>query len=72
MKALCWHGKEDMRCETVPDPRIEHPRDAIIKVTATAICGSDLHMYDGIIPGMHAGDVVGTSRWASSSSSVPR
>ena len=59
MKALCWHGKEDMRCDTVPDPKIEHPRDAIIKVTATAICGSDLHMYDGIIPGMHPGDVVG-------------
>jgi threonine dehydrogenase-like Zn-dependent dehydrogenase len=59
MKALCWHGKEDMRCDTVPDPKIEHPRDAVIKVTATAICGSDLHMYDGIIPGMHAGDVVG-------------
>jgi threonine dehydrogenase-like Zn-dependent dehydrogenase len=59
MRALCWHGKEDMRCETVPDPRIEHPRDAIIKVTATAICGSDLHMYDGVIPGMHPGDVVG-------------
>ena len=59
MKALRWYGKEDMRCESVPDPKIEHPRDAIIKVTATAICGSDLHMYDGIIPGMHPGDVVG-------------
>jgi len=59
MKALCWHGKGDMRCDTVPDPRIEHPRDAVIKVTATAICGSDLHMYDGVIPGMHPGDVVG-------------
>ena len=45
MKALCWHGKSDMRCETVPDPKIEHPRDAIIKVTACAICGSDLHIY---------------------------
>src|SRR5205823_14509744 len=59
MKALCWHGKGDMRCDTVPDPTIEGPRDAIIRVTATAICGSDLHMYDGIIPGMHSGDVVG-------------
>src|SRR3954452_19643678 len=59
MKAICWHGKGDMRCDTVPDPRIEHPRDAVIKVTATAICGSDLHMYDGVIPGMHPGDVVG-------------
>ena len=43
MKALTWHGKGDIRCETVPDPKIEHPRDAIIKVTACAICGSDLH-----------------------------
>src|ERR1700744_2841401 len=59
MKALTWHGKHDMRCESVPDPRIEHPRDAIIKVTACAICGSDLHMYDGLIPTMKHGDVVG-------------
>lgn len=59
MKALCWHGKHDVRCETVPDPRIEHPRDAIIKVTSCAICGSDLHLYNGIIPEMHAGDVLG-------------
>jgi threonine dehydrogenase-like Zn-dependent dehydrogenase len=59
MKALCWHGKGDMRYDTVPDPRIEHPRDAIIKVTACAICGSDLHLYDGVIPSMQSGDVVG-------------
>jgi threonine dehydrogenase-like Zn-dependent dehydrogenase len=59
MKALCWHGKHDVRCETVPDPRIEHPRDAIIKVTSCAICGSDLHLFNGIIPEMHAGDVLG-------------
>jgi threonine dehydrogenase-like Zn-dependent dehydrogenase len=59
MKALTWHGKHDIRCETVPDPKIEHPRDAIIKVTACAICGSDLHIYDGIIPHMKAGDVLG-------------
>lgn len=59
MKALCWHGKHDMRCETVPDPKLENPRDAIIKVTACAICGSDLHMYDGLIPTMESGDVVG-------------
>jgi len=45
MKALTWHGKSDMRCESVPDPKIEHPRDAIIKVTACAICGSDLHIF---------------------------
>src|SRR5712672_480786 len=59
MKALTWHGKGNMRCETVPDPRIEHPRDAIIKVTACAICGSDLHIYDGVIPSMQHGDVLG-------------
>jgi threonine dehydrogenase-like Zn-dependent dehydrogenase len=47
MKALSWHGKGDIRFETVPDPKIEHPRDAILKVTATAICGSDLHIYGG-------------------------
>jgi threonine dehydrogenase-like Zn-dependent dehydrogenase len=59
MKALCWHGKGDIRFDTVSDPKIEHPRDAIIKVTATAICGSDLHIYGGVIPGMKSGDVVG-------------
>src|SRR3954463_551555 len=59
MKALCWHGKGDIRCDTVPDPRIEQPRDAIIKVTACAICGSDLHLYGGIIPDMQSGDIVG-------------
>ena len=59
MKAICWHGKHDMRYDTVPDPTIEHPRDAIIKMTACAICGSDLHFYDGFMPGMKAGDIVG-------------
>jgi threonine dehydrogenase-like Zn-dependent dehydrogenase len=59
MKAICWQGKKDMRCEDVPDPRIEDPRDAIIKVTTTCICGSDLHLYDGLIPTMCAGDVMG-------------
>jgi threonine dehydrogenase-like Zn-dependent dehydrogenase len=59
VKALTWHGKHDLRCESVPDPKIEHPRDAIIKVTACAICGSDLHIYDGIIPRMERGDVLG-------------
>ena len=59
MKALTWHGKGDMRCESVPDPKIEHPRDAIIKVTGCAICGSDLHIYDGVIPSMEKGDVLG-------------
>ena len=59
MKALTWHGKGDIRCESVPDPRIEDGRDAIIKVTSCAICGSDLHIYGGIIPGMKSGDVIG-------------
>jgi threonine dehydrogenase-like Zn-dependent dehydrogenase len=59
MRALCWHGKGDMRCDTVPDPKIEHPRDAIIKVTMCAICGSDLHLYDGLMPTMKSGDVIG-------------
>jgi threonine dehydrogenase-like Zn-dependent dehydrogenase len=59
MRALCWHGRHDIRCDTVPDPRIEHPRDAILRVTSCAICGSDLHLYDGFIPGMESGDVMG-------------
>ncbi len=59
MKALTYHGKGDIRCESVPDPRIEDPRDAVIKVTACAICGSDIHIYDGVIPQMHSGDVLG-------------
>ncbi|MDX2229403.1 MAG: zinc-dependent alcohol dehydrogenase [Leptolyngbyaceae cyanobacterium bins.349] len=59
MKAVCWHGAMDMRVETVPDPEIINPRDAIIKVTSTAICGSDLHIYDGFIPTMQSGDIIG-------------
>ena len=59
MKALCWHGKKDIRCDTVPDPKIEHPRDAIVKVTTCAICGSDLHLFDGFVPGMKHGDILG-------------
>ncbi len=59
MRALCWHGTSDIRCDSVPDPRIEHPRDAIIKMTSCAICGSDLHLYDGFMPGMKSGDIMG-------------
>jgi threonine dehydrogenase-like Zn-dependent dehydrogenase len=59
MRALTWHGTHDVRVETVPDPEIVNPRDAIIKVTSTAICGSDLHLYDGVIPGVLAGDILG-------------
>jgi len=59
MRAVCYHGKEDVRVETVPDPKILNPRDAIVRITATAICGSDLHIYDGYIPTMEKGDVLG-------------
>ncbi|MGE5111050.1 MAG: zinc-dependent alcohol dehydrogenase [Acidobacteriaceae bacterium] len=59
MKALCWFGKKDIRVETVPDPQILNPRDAILRVTRTAICGSDLHLYDGYIPTMEQGDILG-------------
>jgi len=59
MRAVCWEGTEKIRVETVPDPRILNPRDAIVKVTTTAICGSDLHIYDGYIPTMKQGDVLG-------------
>jgi threonine dehydrogenase-like Zn-dependent dehydrogenase len=52
MKALTWHGKHDIRCESVLDPEILQSTDAIIRVTGCAICGSDLHIYDGLIPSM--------------------
>lgn len=59
MRALCWHGKSDVRVDTVPDPKIEDPRDVVVKITSTAICGSDLHLYDGYMPTMEPGDVIG-------------
>ncbi|MBZ6077563.1 zinc-dependent alcohol dehydrogenase [Microvirga puerhi] len=59
MRALVWHGKEDIRCDTVTDPEIEQPRDAIVKVTSCAICGSDLHLFHNFIPAMLPGDVMG-------------
>lgn len=59
MKALCWEGKKDVRVKNVPDPQILNPRDAIVRVTSTAICGSDLHLYNGRVPGMQAGDILG-------------
>lgn len=59
MRALCWHGKEDVSVDTIDDPTIEDPRDAIVRVTATAICGSDLHIYGGMVPTMENGDVLG-------------
>jgi threonine dehydrogenase-like Zn-dependent dehydrogenase len=59
MKANCWYGKHDMRVVDVPDPEILNPRDAIVRITSTAICGSDLHLYNGFIPTMEKGDIVG-------------
>ena len=59
MKANCWHGKRDVRIEQVPDPAILNPGDAIIKVSSTAICGSDLHLYNGVVPSMEQGDILG-------------
>jgi threonine dehydrogenase-like Zn-dependent dehydrogenase len=59
MKAVCWYGTTDVRVSKVPDPTILNPRDAIVRVTLTAICGSDLHLYDGFIPTMKRGDILG-------------
>ena len=59
MKALTWHGRSDVRCENVPEPTIVDPTDAIVRITSTAICGSDLHLYDGFNPFMEAGDILG-------------
>jgi threonine dehydrogenase-like Zn-dependent dehydrogenase len=59
MRALCWHGKGDIRCDNVDDPKIQDDRDIIIKVTSCAICGSDLHLFDGYMPTMESGDIVG-------------
>ncbi|HDZ13959.1 hypothetical protein LCGC14_1447890 [marine sediment metagenome] len=59
MKALCYEGKEKVQVNTVPDPKIQEPTDIIIKVTSTAICGSDLHIYGGLMPTMKEGDVLG-------------
>jgi threonine dehydrogenase-like Zn-dependent dehydrogenase len=59
MRALCWRGTRDVRVESVPDPEILNPHDVIVRVTSTAICGSDLHLYDGMIPSLVAGDILG-------------
>ena len=59
MRAVTWHGKQDMRVESVPDPEIINPHDAIVRITSTAICGSDLHLYNGYVPGMKRGDIMG-------------
>lgn len=59
MKAVCWHGRHDIRIDNVEDPKIEDPRDVIIKITSSGICGSDLHLYNGYMPSMKAGDIIG-------------
>src|SRR5919202_2029127 len=59
MKATCWYGKRDVRVEQVPDPKILNRRDAVVQITSTAICGSDLHLYNGFMPTMEKGDVLG-------------
>jgi threonine dehydrogenase-like Zn-dependent dehydrogenase len=66
MKAVCWMGTEKMTVENVPDPEILNPRDAIVKITSTCICGSDLHLYNGYMPTMEQGDIMGTTRHADS------
>jgi threonine dehydrogenase-like Zn-dependent dehydrogenase len=59
MKALCWNGVRDLRVERVPDPEILNPKDAIVKVTMSSVCGSDLHLINGFVPSMRAGDIIG-------------
>src|SRR5918912_2573653 len=59
MKANCWMGKKDVRVQEVPDPQILNASDAIVRITSTAICGSDLHLYNGFIPSMEKGDIIG-------------
>ncbi len=59
MKALVWHGRSDVRIDTVPDPKIQEPTDVIVKITASGICGSDLHLFDGYMPTMESGDILG-------------
>ena len=59
MKAVTWHGKRDVRVDAVPDPKIEHPTDAIVRITSTGICGSDLHLYEVLGPFLSEGDILG-------------
>src|SRR5665809_68307 len=59
MRAVAWHGKRDVRVDSVPDPKIEEPTDAIVKITSTAICGSDLHLYEVLGPFIDEGDILG-------------
>src|SRR5688500_2939675 len=59
MRAVCWEGRGDVRVQEVDDPHIQHPRDVIVRITSTAICGSDLHLYDVFVPFLKPGDVLG-------------
>src|SRR5690554_1555954 len=59
MRAVTWHGRHDMRVDNVPDPIIQHDKDIIVRITSTAICGSDLHLYNGVMKGMKEGDIIG-------------
>ncbi|HSU71747.1 MAG TPA: alcohol dehydrogenase catalytic domain-containing protein, partial [Micrococcaceae bacterium] len=59
MRAVTWQGRESVSVETVPDPVIQEPTDAVVQITSTAICGSDLHLYDVLTPFMHRGDILG-------------
>src|SRR5918911_1745791 len=59
MRATCWMGKYDVRVQQVPDPQILNDQDAIVRITSTAICGSDLHLYNGFVPTMESGDILG-------------
>src|SRR5919199_1013688 len=59
MKALCWVGTHKVQIENVPDPKILTPRDAIVEITSTAVCGSDLHLFDGYVPTVRVGDILG-------------
>lgn len=72
MKALTYHGSKDVRVDTVPDPVLQQDDDVILRVTATAICGSDLHLYRGKVPGMKTGDIMGLSSWALWKRQAPR
>src|SRR2546430_12066031 len=58
MRALCWHDRHDVRVETVPEPKLINPRDAIVRVTLSAICGSDLHLYGGLVSGVGGGAIL--------------
>src|SRR5438067_12958331 len=59
MKVTCWHGATRLSVDEVPDPKVLNPRDAVVRITSTAICGSDLHLVDGFVPTMEPGDILG-------------